>query len=272
MLVLINGRPLSIRWAAEHVPAIVEAWLPGEQGGRAVADVLFGDYNPSGRLPVTVPRHVGQLPMYYNYSPAKADTMKRGYVDMSPLPLPEFGYGLSYTNFEYSDLRIEPSEVQSPGQVRISLQLKNTGARAGEEVVQLYLQDLVSSVYRLVKESRPLTARLRREARPLRFELGAEDLLLTGNGAGGRGGDVCSDGVRLICEPSIRREDRGKALDFSWNQQKGIPGRSTRRCETAEGRNVYAIPFVSCISPTFWLCCFVQALICTASRPARVYR
>ncbi len=180
VLVLINGRPLSVRWAAEHVPAIVEAWLSGEQGGRAVADVLFGDYNPSGRLPVTIPRHVGQLPMYYNYNPAKADTMKRGYVDMSPLPLWEFGYGLSYTNFEYSDLRIEPSEVQSPGQVGISLQLKNTGARAGQEVVQLYLQDLVSSVYRPVKELRRFekVSLAAGEARRVQFELGAEDLSL----------------------------------------------------------------------------------------------
>ena len=94
MLVLSNGRPLSIRWAAEHVPVIVEAWNSGERGGQAVADVLFGDTNPSGRLAITFPRHAGQLPMYYNYMPSKAG---HTYVDMPITPLWEFGYGLSYT-------------------------------------------------------------------------------------------------------------------------------------------------------------------------------
>ncbi|MCK4628914.1 MAG: glycoside hydrolase family 3 C-terminal domain-containing protein, partial [Sedimentisphaerales bacterium] len=115
IVVLINGRPLSTRWIAEHVPVILEAWLPGERGGHAVADILFGDYNPSGRLAITVPRHVGQLPVYYNMKPLKALWRKRrGYVDMSALPLFEFGYGLSYTKFEYSNLRITPQETK-PG-------------------------------------------------------------------------------------------------------------------------------------------------------------
>ncbi len=155
VLVLINGRPLSIRWAAENVPAIVEAWLPGEQGGHAVAEVLFGDYNPSGRLPVTVPRHVGQLPVYYNHSFTKARSLAgRGYVDMPARPLWPFGYGLSYTRFEYSDLQIVPPRIWPDGTLRIGARVKNAGDRAGEEVVQLYLSDVVSSVTRPVKQLR----------------------------------------------------------------------------------------------------------------------
>ena len=111
IVVLINGRPLSIRWAAENSPAIVEAWMCGEQGGNAVADVLFGDYNPGGKLPVTVPRHVGQLPVYYNHSKSKWNK----YVDMPGTPLYEFGYGLSYTTFEYSNLQILPNEINNAG-------------------------------------------------------------------------------------------------------------------------------------------------------------
>ncbi len=149
VLVLENGRPLSIRWAAEHIPAIVEAWNCGERGGEAVADVLFGDYNPSGRLAIGVPRHSGQLPMYYNYMPSK---LRRGYVDMPITPLWEFGYGLSYTTFEYSNLSISTKETGVQGTVEVSADIANTGSRAGEEVVQLYLNDAVSSVTRPVKE------------------------------------------------------------------------------------------------------------------------
>ena len=102
VVVLINGRPLAVRWVAQHVPAIVEAWHPGEQGGKAVAEVLFGDVNPSGRLSVTVPRHAGQLPVYYNYKRSKGYWLKQGwgraYVDMEPTPLYPFGFGLSYTH------------------------------------------------------------------------------------------------------------------------------------------------------------------------------
>ncbi|HUU27346.1 MAG TPA: glycoside hydrolase family 3 C-terminal domain-containing protein [archaeon] len=153
VVVLINGRPLSIRWIAEHVPAILEPWICGEQGGSAVADVLFGDYNPSGRLPITIPRHVGQLPAYYNYKPSKALMgMRRGYVDMSASPLFEFGYGLSYTKFEYSNLRITPQETRPAGEVHISVDVKNIGNREGEDVIQLYISDVISSLTRPVKE------------------------------------------------------------------------------------------------------------------------
>ena len=149
VLVLSNGRPLSIRWAAEHVPAIVEAWNSGERGGEAVADVLFGDYNPSGRLPITVPRHSGQLPMYYNFMASKG---RRGYVDMPLTPLWEFGYGLSYTTFEYGNLQLSAKEIGTRGSVDVSADVTNTGSRPGEEVVQLYVNDVVSSVTRPVKE------------------------------------------------------------------------------------------------------------------------
>lgn len=158
VLVLINGRPLSIRWAAEHVPAIVEGWIPGDYGGKAIAEVLFGEYNPNGKLPVTFPRHSGQLPMYYNYKPEKEYWMNEGwgkaYADMPATPLWEFGYGLSYTHFDYSDLLIEPAETGLQGSVRIQFKVKNTGEKAGKEVAQLYIRDVHASVPRPVKELR----------------------------------------------------------------------------------------------------------------------
>ncbi|MCL6543924.1 MAG: glycoside hydrolase family 3 C-terminal domain-containing protein [Bryobacteraceae bacterium] len=184
VVVLINGRPLSTRWIAEHVPALVEAWLPGERGGDAVADVLFGDYNPSGRLPITIPRHVGQLPVYYDYGPSKAYWIERGwgrrYADMSAAPLYPFGYGLSYTRFEYSGLRIEPKTIGPNGQVQVTVNVRNAGAREGQEVVQLYLSDLVSSVTRPVKQLRGFEKITLKpgETRSVRFRLGPEDLAL----------------------------------------------------------------------------------------------
>lgn len=157
VVVLVNGRPLSTRWTAEHVPAIVEAWRPGERGGEAVADVLFGDYNPSGRLAITIPRHVGQLPAYYDYKPGKAYWIKqekRGYVDMPATPLYPFGYGLSYTGYQYSDLRIEPSQIHSEGTARVSVNVKNTGERSGTETVQLYTHRTTGPVATPVKQLR----------------------------------------------------------------------------------------------------------------------
>jgi beta-glucosidase len=154
VVVLINGRPLSIRWIAENIPAVIEAWNCGERGGEAVADVLFGDYNPSGRLPITVPRHAGQLPVYYNHTATKETKMKSGYVDMSARPLYPFGHGLSYTEFTYGGLKIEPLEIRPGGEVRVSAEVENTGPLAGEEVVQLYLNDVLSSVSTPVKNLR----------------------------------------------------------------------------------------------------------------------
>ena len=149
IVILINGRPLSTRWIAEKVPAIVEPWWCGEQGGNAVAEVLFGDYNPDGRLPITIPRNVGQLPMYYNYSRAK---ISNDYVDMSASALYEFGFGLSYTTFEYSNLELSSNEIGESGDVLVSMDIKNSGNRFGADVVQLYIKDFVSSVTRPVKE------------------------------------------------------------------------------------------------------------------------
>ena len=146
IVVLISGRPLTIRWTAEQVPAIIEAWMCGERGGEAIADVLFGDYNPSGRLPITFPRHVGQMPFYYNYKPAKFNRHWRAYVTYPLTPLWEFGYGLSYTEFEYSNLQINPESTDQDDNVNIRLDVKNAGDMAGKEVVQLYIDDVISSV------------------------------------------------------------------------------------------------------------------------------
>ena len=157
VVVLVNGRPLSTRWIAQHVPAIVEAWRPGERGGAAVADVLFGDYNPSGRLAITIPRHVGQLPAYYNYKPGKDFWIrqeKRGYVDMPATPLYPFGFGLSFTHFDYSNLRIDPPQMHPGGMAHVSLEVRNAGDRAGTETVQLYVHETVGPVATPVKQLR----------------------------------------------------------------------------------------------------------------------
>jgi beta-glucosidase len=183
VVVLVNGRPLSTRWTAEHVPVIVEAWRPGELGGRAVADVLFGDYNPSGRLAITIPRSVGQLPAYYNYKPAKAywsEQLKRGYADMPVSPLYAFGYGLSYAKFEYSDLRIEPAVTGVSGHARVSAEVKNVGDRAGVETVQMYLEETFAPVSRPVKQLRGFerVSLGPGESKRVEFAVGPEDLQL----------------------------------------------------------------------------------------------
>ncbi|MBN2500847.1 MAG: glycoside hydrolase family 3 C-terminal domain-containing protein [Anaerolineales bacterium] len=153
VVVLVNGRPLSIPWIVEHIPAVLEAWLPGEEGAEAVADVLFGEYNPGGKLPVTVPEHVGQVPMYHYFKPSGGRTFwKDKYVDCSNLPLFPFGYGLSYTTFELDKLQVSAAEVPIGDAVEISVAVTNTGARAGEEVVQLYVRDELASVTRPIQE------------------------------------------------------------------------------------------------------------------------
>jgi beta-glucosidase len=184
VVVLINGRPLAVRWIAEHVPAIVEAWLPGERGGQAVAEVLFGDVNPSGKLSVTVPRHVGQLPVYYNMKKSKRYWQQFGwghaYVDMEPTPLYHFGHGLSYTRFDYSGLQFSAKEIGPAEGVEVQFQVKNAGDRAGKETVQLYVEDLVSGVSTPVKQLRGF-AKLDLapgEARTCSFKLGPDDLAI----------------------------------------------------------------------------------------------
>jgi beta-glucosidase len=153
VLVLVSGRPLAIPWIAEHVPALLEAWLPGEEGGAAVADVLFGDVNPGGKLPMTFPRAVGQVPIYYNHKPSGGRSHWYGdYVALSTQPLFPFGHGLSYTHFEYANLHIEPAHVLLEGSVTIQMEIKNAGERTGDEVVQLYVRDRFASIPRPVKE------------------------------------------------------------------------------------------------------------------------
>jgi len=186
VMVLINGRPLSTRWEAEHIPAIVEAWEPGEAGATAVADVLFGDYNPSGRLAITIPRSVGQLPAYYNYPPSKkywvkgAWTNTRGYVDMPASPLYPFGFGLSYTQFQYSNLRILPAPILNEGNTQVSVDIEDTGKRAGVETVQLYLHERFTPVATPVKQLRGFEriAIEPGEKKTVKFTLDPEDFQL----------------------------------------------------------------------------------------------
>jgi len=142
--VLINGRALSINRIAKTVPAILEAFLPGEYGGQAVAEILFGKENPSGRLPVTVPRSVGQLPMYYDQKRMRAAA--DGYVDLPATPLYEFGFGLSYTTFTFSNLRLSRTRIRPHERLEVMVDVTNTGKRSGQEVVQLYLEDTLASV------------------------------------------------------------------------------------------------------------------------------
>lgn len=155
--VLMNGRPLTINWLAENVPSILETWFLGVQSGNAIADVLFGDYNPSGKLTVTFPRHVGMVPYYYNHKNTgrphnPKDHFTSYYLDVENSPLYPFGYGLSYTTFQYSNLVLSANQINKNGSLNVSVDVKNSGNYAGEEVVQLYIRDLVGSVTRPVKE------------------------------------------------------------------------------------------------------------------------
>lgn len=157
IVVLMNGRPLSISWLSENVNAILEAWFPGVTAGEAIAKVLFGDYNPAGKLPVTFPRTVGQVPIYYNHKntgrPGSADNHYTSkYFDLPLTPLYPFGFGLSYTTFSFSDLNLSSNNLTAEDSIIVSVKVKNTGNYDGEEVVQMYIQDLVGSVTRPVKE------------------------------------------------------------------------------------------------------------------------
>ncbi len=158
VVVLMNGRPLEINWMAENVPAILETWHLGSQAGNAIADVLFGDYNPSGKLPVSFPRSVGQMPLYYNHlftgrpSGSEDVTLWSRYTDVSNSPLYPFGYGLSYTTFEYSNLHLSDTVLTANGEITVKVNLKNSGNRFGEEVAQLYIRDITGSIARPVKE------------------------------------------------------------------------------------------------------------------------
>ncbi len=157
-IVLMNGRPLTINWVAENSPAILETWFGGTEGGNAVADVLFGDVNPAGKLPVTFPRNLGQIPLYYNYLPTgrpKLDEKEEyvsKYFDSPNTPLYPFGFGLSYTTFKMSNMQLSETRIGKNGTIKVSVDLENTGRRDGAEVVQVYIHDMVASMSRPVKE------------------------------------------------------------------------------------------------------------------------
>lgn len=155
VLVLVNGRPLEISWATEHVPAILEAWYPGSQGGNGIADVLFGDANPAGHLPVSWPRSTGQLPLYYSHNltqlPETAPNFKSRYWDILSTPLYPFGYGLSYTTFSFDNLQVTPT-ARVGTTIEVSADVTNTGSRAGDAVVQLYLHQRAGSASRPVRQ------------------------------------------------------------------------------------------------------------------------
>jgi len=158
VLVVMSGRPLTITWAQNNVNAIVYAWFLGTQSGHALADVLFGDVNPSAKLPVTFPRTIGQVPLYYNYlqsgrpNAPKGDTM--GYIDETIAPLYPFGFGLSYTTYQYSNLRVANSKLPVNGQTKVLIDIRNTGQRTGEEIAQLYVRVMSGSTSRAVRELR----------------------------------------------------------------------------------------------------------------------
>ncbi len=159
VLVMMNGRPLTINWANKNIPAILETWQLGTQAGNAIAQVVYGDYNPSGKLPITFPKNVGQIPIYYNHLNTGRPTKPKGnivfwshYSDVSNAPLYPFGYGLSYTTFSYSNLKRSSKSFDKDGKITFTVDVKNTGSRVGEEVVQWYLHDLFGSLVRPVRE------------------------------------------------------------------------------------------------------------------------
>lgn len=160
VLVMFTGRPLAIKWESENVPAILNVWFGGSEAGDAIADVLFGDVNPSGKLSTTFPQNVGQLPMYYGQKSTGRplaegqwfQKFRSNYLDVSNDPVYPFGYGLSYTTFNYSDITLDRNEITAADSIQVSVNVSNTGSRDGQEVVQLYIRDLVASVTRPVKE------------------------------------------------------------------------------------------------------------------------
>jgi beta-glucosidase len=183
VVVLMNGRPLSVPWLAENVPAIVEAWHLGVQTGPALADVLFGDFNPAGKLPVSILRTVGQVPTYYNHKntgrpPVEGIRWNSKYIDVPWTPLWPFGFGLSYTTFAYETPRVSKPEIAPTDSLTVSVDVTNSGARAGEEVVQLYVRDDAASVTRPVKMLRGFRRVMLRpaERRTLTFTLRPQDL------------------------------------------------------------------------------------------------
>ena len=187
VLVLLNGRPLTLTWENENMDAILEAWWPGTRGGDAIAQTLFGANNPNGKLPMSFPRNVGQLPLYYNHKntgrPYLGPTdpeqkYKSQYTDVGNSPLYPFGFGLSYTTFEYLNFKISSNKIKFNEKLKVSVDVKNAGNYEGQEVVQLYIRDLVGSVTRPVKELKGFEKiNLKKgETKTVSFEISSEDL------------------------------------------------------------------------------------------------
>lgn len=176
ILVTIKGRPLNLNWAAEHVDALIDAWYPGQEGGHAIADVLFGKYNPAGRLPITVAKSVGQIPLYYNHNKPN----HHNYVESDAMPLYEFGYGLSYSEFSYQNLNVILNEGTEDFECIVDFEVKNISNRDGDEVVQLYVVDETSSVVTAVKQLKAFERRniKANSTESFRFILNKEDLKL----------------------------------------------------------------------------------------------
>ena len=185
VLVLMNGRPLNLTWADQNIPTIVEAWHLGTQSGNAIAEVLYGDYNPSGKLTMSFPRNVGQVPIYYNYKKtgrpgaSSAEVTRSTYADVENSPLYPFGYGLSYTTFEYSDLTISSNEISRGDAIKASVKITNTGKVKGKEVVQMYIRDHFGSLARPVKELKgfELVELNAGETKEVSFEIGNSSLI-----------------------------------------------------------------------------------------------
>ncbi|HSP88183.1 MAG TPA: glycoside hydrolase family 3 N-terminal domain-containing protein [Ignavibacteriaceae bacterium] len=187
VVILMNGRPLSIEWIDKNIPAIVEAWFLGIKSGDALAQVLFGDYSPSGKLPVTFPRTVGQVPIYYNHKSTGRPGNENNhytsrYLDLPLTPLYPFGYGLSYTKFDFSNLKLSSDKISDKDKLTISVKVKNIGDFDGEETVQLYIQDLVGTVTRPVKELKRFEKIFLKqdEEKEVSFTISEEDLRFTG--------------------------------------------------------------------------------------------
>jgi len=187
VLVLLNGRPLTLSWENENMDAILEAWWPGTRGGDAIAQTLFGENNPNGKLPISFPRNVGQVPIYYNHKNTGRPYLgisdpeqryKSRYIDVDNSPLYPFGFGLSYSTFEYSNLKISSEKIKFNEKLKISIEVKNSGNYDGVEVVQLYVRDIVGSVTRPVKELKGFErVHLKKgETKTVVFEISSEDL------------------------------------------------------------------------------------------------
>ncbi len=179
VLVLIHGRPLSIPALVDRVPAILDGWYLGQETGTAVAEALFGDIDPGGKLPVTVARSVGQLPVFYNFKPSA----RRGYLFDTTRPLFPFGYGLSYTTFAYANLKVTPARIGTQQRTVVSVDVTNTGTRVGDEVAQVYIRDEVSMATQPVEQLRGFRRVTLQpgETRAITFEIGPEHLAYHGS-------------------------------------------------------------------------------------------